>query len=157
MELIAVLMIAGILAVVAVPRFFDRNTFDTRSFADEVQAMVRYAQKVAVAQNRKVFVVFTGSSGALCFDAACSQHVRAPVARKITTACNDAAWMCMALPVNVGITPAAQVFYFNALGRPFNLNDVDPASSFSGLTITVSGGGVNRAIVVERETGYVHS
>lgn len=157
-ELVLILVLVGILSLFVMPRFFDQTTFDTRSFADDAQSMVRYAQKVAIAQNRNVFVVFTTNSGALCFDAACSSHVHAPVARKATTTCNDAMWMCVDLPanINVGVAPV-QVFYFNALGRPFNQNDTDPTSSFAGLTISISGGGVNRAIVVERETGYVHS
>jgi len=158
-ELIAVLAIAGILAAVAIPQFFNRSTFDTRSFADDAQSIVRYGQKVAIAQNRNVFVIFNGNSGALCFDAACNSHVRAPANRKTSAACNDATWMCAAIPagINAGIAPAIQGFYFNALGRPFNLADTDPTSTFAGVTITLSGGGVTRAITVERETGYVHS
>ena len=153
-ELILVLILAGILAAVAIPRFFDRNTFDTRAFGDEAQATVRYAQKVAIAQNRAVFVNFNGGRLALCFDAACTSPVISPGPRKAVTACsNNVTWMCEALPAAVVIAPANQHFYFNALGRPV---DVDPASTFALLTITLTGGGATRTITIEPETGYVH-
>ena len=58
-ELILVMVIAGILAAVAVPRLVGRNSFDTRGFADQLGATVRYAQKLAVAQRRDVFVSLT--------------------------------------------------------------------------------------------------
>ena len=121
--------------------------------------MLRYAQKVAIAQNRDVFVSFANNRNALCFDAACNNRVRSPANRAASAACaNDGTWMCAALPanINVAMAPAMAGFYFNALGRPFNLGDADPGSSFAGLTVTLTGGGLVHKIIVERETGYVH-
>jgi MSHA pilin protein MshC len=46
-ELIVVMIIIGILAVVAVPKFADRSDFETRGFQDETRALLRYAQKSA--------------------------------------------------------------------------------------------------------------
>jgi MSHA pilin protein MshC len=156
-ELTLVLILAGILSAVAIPRFFDRNTFDTRAFGDEAQATVRYAQKVAVAQNRAVFVNFNDGRLALCFDTACTNPVVSPAPRQAVAVCaNNATWMCAALPADVAITPANQRFYFNALGRPFNIADADPASTFALLTISLTGGGTTRTITIEPETGYVH-
>jgi prepilin-type N-terminal cleavage/methylation domain-containing protein len=56
-ELIVVMVIIGILAVAAIPRFFDRQTFDSRGFSDETLAALRYAQKAAIAQRRTVSVL----------------------------------------------------------------------------------------------------
>ena len=42
-ELIAVMIIAGILAAMALPRFFDRNIFESRGFHDQVISTLRYA------------------------------------------------------------------------------------------------------------------
>lgn len=156
-ELILVLILLGILSVYILPRFFDRNTFDTRAFGDEAQAMLRYAQKTAIAQNRPVFVDLAGGRVALCFDAACDMPVPAPSTRRALAVCgNNTAWMCAAIPDNVAVVPADPAFFFNALGRPFNVGDVDPVSSFALLNMTLTSGDLVRAIVVEPETGYVH-
>lgn len=156
-ELILVLILVGILSLYALPRFFDRNTFDTRAFSDRARATVRYAQKTAIAQNRPVFVNFSGGRIALCFDAGCANPVRAPANRPAVAVCaNNTTWMCEALPNDVVIAPANQIFYFNALGRPFRSADVDPASIFTLLAITLTGSGFNSTITIEPETGYVH-
>ena len=80
-ELIAVLVIAGILATFAAGRFFQRDTFDARAFADQAIDLLRYGQKLAVAQNRPVYVRLDGQSVALCFDALCT------AAARVATAC----------------------------------------------------------------------
>ena len=53
-ELIVVMMIIGILAVAALPRFIDNQSFNTRGFYDETLAALRYAQKAAIAQRRTI-------------------------------------------------------------------------------------------------------
>lgn len=168
-ELIAVIMIAGILVAFAVPRFIQSETFDARSFTDQNLNMMRYAQKLAIAQNRPVFVLLNSGSGtgsiALCFNAACgvADRVLPPAGRnsgsKATLAAcgTDSAWFCEGRPNNVSYTiPAVKVFYFNALGRPFSAGNIEPVSSFTRQEIAISGGGTIRTIVVEAETGYVH-
>lgn len=60
-ELIAVMVVIGILAVAALPRFFDQNVFEARGFLDETRALLRYAQKTAVAQRRTVCVAFAAN------------------------------------------------------------------------------------------------
>ncbi len=49
-ELIAVLVILGVLSAVAVPRFID-ETYTERAYAEEVAQAVRYARNVAVASG----------------------------------------------------------------------------------------------------------
>jgi MSHA pilin protein MshC len=48
-ELIAVLVILGILAAYALPKFFNVNSYRNRSAYDEVASALRYGQKLAVA------------------------------------------------------------------------------------------------------------
>lgn len=55
-ELIMVLLLVGVLSVAAIPKFFDKNTFQARGFHDETLSLLRYAQKSAVAQRRTVCV-----------------------------------------------------------------------------------------------------
>ena len=74
-ELIAVMVVIGILAVAALPRFFDRNVFEARGFLDETRALLRYAQKTAVAQRRTVCVAFAANGAALTIAGAAGANV----------------------------------------------------------------------------------
>ncbi len=125
-ELIMVLVIAGVLAVVAIPRFFDRSVFQERGAADQVNAALRYGQKVAIAQHRNVVVNLSAGSNSSC-------------GAELTGGAVD----CV-IPDNVAVAPALpQAFEFNALGRP-----VPNAAATISVGATV--------ITVEAETGYVH-
>lgn len=55
-ELVVVMVILGILAAVAVPVFFDLDTYKERAAYDEVASALRYAQKLAVASGCEVRV-----------------------------------------------------------------------------------------------------
>lgn len=159
-ELIMMMVLIGVLAVVAMPRFIDRLTFDELTFFDQTKSMLRYAQKLAVAQNRQVYVRLNGSSIALCYDAACGNRV-APASGNGSgaTACaGDTNWFCEAPPNGVSYTSGSALFYFSAQGKPYNSGDTEPNSSFTGqLSITITSNGSSRTIFVEQETGYVHS
>lgn len=126
------IVIVGVLAVTVIPRFFDRMTFDSRSFYDGVIASVRYAQKAAIAKHRYVCVSITASSVSLRYGT--------------TSACVDGSLpippgkSSLSVPNGVGVTAAN--FSFDSLGRPS-----------AAQSITVNGSGT---ITVEAETGYVH-
>lgn len=57
-ELIVTMIVVGILAVTILPRLADRGAFDARGFRDGTLSVLRYAQKSAVAQRRRVCVTF---------------------------------------------------------------------------------------------------
>lgn len=164
-ELTTVIVLVGILAAFSVPRFFRNEVFDARTFIDQNLNMLRYAQKLAIAQNRPVFVLMTANRIALCFNTACdtANLVLAPSGANSGSSATvaqcgaSANWFCEGRPANVIYSlPAASAWYFNALGRPFRAADVDPISGFTRMNIGISGGGNVRTIVVEAETGYVH-
>lgn len=151
-ELISVIILLGILSAVAVPRFFTPNTFSGRGFADQTAAALRYGQKVAIAQQRNVFIAVTNGAGstgriALCFDAACTLPVLRPApSSTANAACNsDRTWFCDSPPNGVTLSATVGAFSFNALGQP----------SVANQTVTVTGDNA-RTLVVEPETGYVH-
>lgn len=54
MELVAVLLVAGILAAVILPRLTGETGFEARRFRDETVAALRFAQKSAIAARRVV-------------------------------------------------------------------------------------------------------
>jgi MSHA pilin protein MshC len=58
-ELVTVIVIIGILAAFAVPRFFDAQVFEERGFYEEVAASLRYGQKIAVGSGCPVRVTIT--------------------------------------------------------------------------------------------------
>jgi MSHA pilin protein MshC len=139
-ELILVIAIAGVLAAVAVPRLVGKNSFDTRGFVDELAATVRFAQKLAVAQRRNVFVQFTANDATLCYVAAapCAAAERAP-------------------------GPGGEKPYTVTAPNGVSLNSPVPALPFDGggrallggpLDVQVNGAGVYH-VRVAQETGYV--
>ncbi len=164
-ELVVVMVLVGIVAAIGVGRFFDNKGFQAITLTDRVSGMLRYGQKLAVAQNRPVYVSLA-SRVALCFDAACSQSQRIAAPSSMNSgstntlaACSNATnWECEAAPNGLTITAAVTSFYFDPLGKPFAAGDPYPGatSNFSTLTIRIAGDGSNHDVLVERETGYVH-
>ncbi len=138
-ELLLVMVIAGILAAVAVPRLTQRSAFDTRGLADQLAATVRYAQKLAIAQRRDVFVQLSASDATLCYAAVapCLNPAPGPGGEKPYT---------VAAPGGVSIASPVATLGFDAGGRP---------GIAARLDIQVVGSGTH-VVRVERETGYVH-
>lgn len=160
-ELVAVLVLAGILAAVAGARFFQRDAFDARSFADQTAGMLRYAQKLAIAQNRPVYVRLLPGSVAVCFTAACDTPASRTVppaggnsgSTETLAACNGMRdWLCEGKPAAVALAGGAS-FFFDALGRPYYAVLGDFKAT---LALTVGGNGSNNVVHVSPETGYVY-
>lgn len=166
-ELVVVIVVTGILAAVVSTRFMDRNVMDSRAFADQGGALIRYAQKMAIAQNRDVWVLIANGGIKLCYTAACAaaDRVPAPGGTNSESSATNAfclaisTWACEAPPT--GVTLGATVnFYFDPVGKPFAQADTSPTnvSTFtSPLAVAVQSTGLaNRTVTVEAETGYVH-
>lgn len=140
-ELLLVMVIAGILAAVAVPRLAQRSAFDVRGYADQLAATVRYAQKLAIAQRRDVFVHLSASQAQLCYSAPapCASFAPGPGGEKP---------YAVTAPAGVSIASPVAALGFDAGGRP--------TPNLTGrLDIQVNGSGT-QVVRVERETGYVH-
>jgi MSHA pilin protein MshC len=56
-ELIVVIVVIGIVAAFAVPRFFDDRTFLQRGYYEELAAALKFSQKLAIASGCPVRVV----------------------------------------------------------------------------------------------------
>ena len=139
-ELIVSIMIVGILAAIAIPRFTGTGSFQSRGFYDSAKSVVRFAQKTAIAWRREVFVCVTATKVSAGTAAGCATPIQNPVTGGDLDT-GDA-------PSGVTLTPAA--FSFDSAGRP-NPN----AAVTITLTSTIPDDPA-RQIVVERETGYVH-
>jgi MSHA pilin protein MshC len=138
-ELVVVIMIMGVLAAVAVPRFVGTDSFSSRGFYDSAQSVVRFAQKTAIAWRRNVFVCVSANSISAGTAAGCGT----PIINPVTNA-------ALAATAPGGVTLPALAFSFDSAGRPSPNVPVTIA-----LTSTIPGDPA-RQIVIEAETGYVH-
>jgi MSHA pilin protein MshC len=64
-ELVTVIVILGILAGLAVPRFFDAQVFEERGFYEEVASALSYGQKIAVGSGCPVRVTINAGGYSL--------------------------------------------------------------------------------------------
>lgn len=139
-ELVVVIVIAGILAAVAVPRFSGKHGFEARGFADQVAASLHYARQVAIAQRRSVCVQFPGGE-TLTLERASTYA--GPCDRPLTTPAGTSPYT---LTAPAGVTLAGAAFHFDDLGR-----------AVGGSNITIDGGADGSfTLSVEAESGYVH-
>lgn len=143
-ELVMTMVIVGILGAVVAPRFFSASVFQSRGYADQLKASLRYAQKLAIAQNRFVCVTFAANSVTLSQDATMpgSAHTQAACPGNSLTSPDGKKPYTVTAPGGVTLSGATS-FYFDTLGKPS-----------ASQSILVAGYGT--AIAVEAETGYVH-
>lgn len=137
-ELIAVMIIAGILAVVATTAL-DTRGYHTVTFAEQVKAQLAYARKSAVAARREVQVNVAANQVSLTI---CPGTPVCGTAVDLPSPSGDAAFVST-VPSGVSLSPVGN-FSFNAEG-----------STGGTVTLTISGD-VTRNITVEGGTGYVH-
>jgi MSHA pilin protein MshC len=170
-ELVTVIIVMGILGAVAVGRFHDNNAFDNRAYADQAKTIIRYAQKLAIAQNRNIFVRSDGNSFAACSAAACggTNVIASPAGTNsgssaTKTYCQQsggyaALWLCEGRPSTVTVSSdtsrpefgSGGYFFFDAMGRPYNRD----GSDMTAMTLTFASGGNTLRLAIDAETGYV--
>ena len=130
-ELVVIMVVLGILAAVAVPVFFDLDTYKERAAYDEVASALRYAQKLAVASGCEVQVELTAGGYAV---------------QQRGSSCNTGTFTTISgHPVSSGsfsgisINPVSSII-FSPMGR-----------SAGGITVSVG----SKPITIYAETGYV--
>jgi MSHA pilin protein MshC len=150
-ELVIVLVITGILAVVAVPKLFDKSEFAARGAHDFVASALRYAQKSAIAMRRNVCVSVSGSALAATYATSAGSAQACGAGNPLLHPSNGLAYAdpANALPGGASVAAAASLL-FDATGRPLSAPSVPLASA---LTITVNGYAV--PVTIEPETGLV--
>jgi MSHA pilin protein MshC len=143
-ELVVVLVLMGIIGALAGSRLMTSKGFASRGFFDEAQAVIRYAQKTAIAWRRTIFVCVSAEEVSAISNSDCSTptYVPHPVnpANPLRT---------QAAPNGVSLSVLS--FSFDGMGRP---NAV--ATTTITLTSTVAGDLPTRTINVAAETGYVY-
>jgi MSHA pilin protein MshC len=137
-ELIMVMIIVGILAVAVMPKFTDQSVFQSRGFHDETLALLRYAQKSAIAQRRTVCVTLSATGISM---------VMATTAGTSNCATSTPLTLPAAPRNGTGLSTSPTTANFNFLGSG--------ATNLSGNLI-ISNTGSSTTITVEATTGYVH-
>jgi MSHA pilin protein MshC len=147
-ELVVVIVVAGILAAVVAPRFAGETGFEGRGLRDETAAALRFAQKSAIASRRWVCLSFT-PNGVM------PAGVTAKVATTFSVAANcDPTHPALPGPAGGALAVVARsaaysaqpgtTLAFGPLGRPT-----------LGTTISIQGLPASLDLIVDAETGYV--
>ena len=139
-ELVMVIVVIGILAVMVAPRFMGSQAFASRGFYDEAQAVVRFAQKTAIARRGAVSVCVSATEVSAISNANCAAPVFIPHPLNTTAPLRSTA------PTGVTVGPVGS-FSFDGLGRPSGAATITFTSTIAGDPA--------RQIIVAAETGYV--
>jgi MSHA pilin protein MshC len=144
-ELVIVIVLIGILAALAASRMLTSKGFASRGFYDEAQAVVRYAQKTAIAWRRTILVCVSATQ----VSAISSNDCNAPTPTYVPHPVDPTKPLkTQAAPSGVTLSPTGS-FSFDSAGRPIagqqtiTLNSTDPDDPA-------------RQIIVAAETGYVY-
>jgi len=116
-ELVVVIVIIGIVAAFAAPRFFDDRTFLQRGYYEELVAALKYSQKLAVASGCPVRVVIDASGYAARQQAAQAGTCNpADTTWRTNVALADGDVLAGSMPFGVPLS-APVTLTFDALGR----------------------------------------
>jgi MSHA pilin protein MshC len=140
-ELVIVMMIAGILSFMAIGRLNDTGEVNAHGFAEQVASTLRFAQEAAVAQRRLMYVNVNAGTGLVdvCLDSsvACAQPLGAPGGGNVT----------VQAPGGVVLTTNTAQFSFDGLGQPSAATQV--------LIQLTASDGQQFKVTVEPISGYV--
>ena len=135
-ELILVIVIAGILAAVVGPRFFTRQVFDERLYAEQVRAALRHGQKLALAGGCRIRFSLATTGYQLLRDADCDSSTDDFTGAVLDPASGQAPYTGSA-PAGIVLLPAAGfTVTFDSLGRA----DQAIAATVGGYALSVEAG-----------------
>jgi MSHA pilin protein MshC len=141
-ELVTVIVIIGILAAMAVPRFADNQVFEERGFYEEVVAALRYGQKIAVGSGCPVQISIDASGYALAQQTVLANRCDpGDSSYAVPVLLPDGQAAAGSTPAGVTLGPVV-TYEFDGLGQ----TDL-------GSDLTVSVGSLS--LIVQAQSGYV--
>ena len=150
LELIVVLLIAGIISFSAMVKLNSVGDVNAQGFADELASSLRFAQKAAVAQRRPVYVNIDAANNHVyvCLDAAspCATPLQQPAGGALD----------ITGPGAVVLTANVTQFSFSGFGCPQTDTTTGCASVSSALQmVATSPTGAQFTVTVQADSGYV--
>jgi MSHA pilin protein MshC len=143
LELVIVILIAGILSFMAIGRLNDTGEVNAHGFAEQIASTLRFAQEAAVAQRRLIYVNVNAGGGLInaCLDSAnpCAQPLAAPGF--------GSAALGVQSPSGVLLSTNTAQFSFDGLGQPSTSSQIQ-------IQVTASDG-QQFNVTVEPGSGYV--
>ena len=141
-ELVTVIVILGILAAIALPRFADNQVFEERGFYEEVVAALRYGQKIAVGSGCPVKVSIDANGYALAQQTVLANRCDpGDVSWAVPVLLPDGQAAAGSTPTGITLGPVV-TYEFDGLGQ----TDL-------GSDLTVSIG--SSSLIVQAQSGYV--
>lgn len=156
-ELIVTMIIISIMAFVAMPRFANRQTFETRGYADEVLSAVQYARKIAVANRRNVCASRSGSTLTLTMASLPGSRQSCNASTYVINPATGGNYVIQPPHTDVALTGSSPII-FDGQGRSIDASllsgSADPVLT-ADATLTVTGDS-SYVIKVAAYTGYVY-
>jgi MSHA pilin protein MshC len=144
-ELIVVIVIAGILAAVVIPRWRGGSGFEERGFRDQVLVGLRHAHKAAIGARRQVRVDFSAGSVQFFIRACANGTNCAPEYEALVLPGTNTSSITATAAGSSELVSYPVAVIFEPSGRPA-----------AGRAEIVVGDLPGLPIIVEAETGYVH-
>lgn len=142
-ELVLVMVIVGILAIMAMPKFFDALSFTSRNYFEETLNSIRYAQKLAVVTGCDVQVNTNTNRLELLMRSGCRTGNFTTAVRDPITGGN----FVKVAPTGVNITSLDMPIYFDRGGKAHR-----SSGQIADTTLIVAA----RTIVIVATTGFVY-
>ena len=150
-ELVIIIILIGIIAVVVAPKLGDVTTTKASSFRDKLKADIRYAQNLAMSQNRRYRVFFnTAPSPNPGYAVVNDANGNGTWGEAGEIAMDPAGGGNLSITLNAGqyagitvSTPAGGFIEFNSLGAPTAAATLTITPGGQTVTITAQTGAVN--------------
>ena len=148
-ELVAVMVITGIIAAIAAPRFIGVDAFDARGSYSTLVSALRYAQKTAIAQRTTVCASVDAATKNVTLTYRASPDCNAASTGTVVDPATQAAYS-KNLSKNVTVVAPVSTVGFDGLGRP--VPNATATFTVKNAVVTTES---TRTITVEADTGYV--
>lgn len=160
-ELVIVLVMAGVLAAVALPRMNLLSVMDGPAFRDELRSSLQFARRAAMAARRNVCVSVSGRVFSFAMDTRepdgvsggviCDANMTLPSPGR---SCSPRTDYQLCAPSTVSVSGFASGMIFDPAGRPLSAAGAVLATSL--VLNAVDASAEAYSITIEAETGLVH-